>query len=192
MSTEQAVSAVEAINELAAHAQNVADLKDPRVRPGGPERFTAGCTILDCIPQGDVYIDIVAEMKFEDADQSVEVPRFDPETRKVIGHETYKRRELKDEMLNDPAAMNAYRQLALGNSVGQRHCLETHEGVKVFNPPVYNEQVLTGPALLVDREVRIVHPKHGPVSLIPGFLYELTYQREYDKELKEQQRRALD
>lgn len=82
-------------------------------------------------------------------------------------------------------------QLVPGNTVGSRHCLDTLNGVEMYVPKDWNEETLDGPFLILSREVNVLHPTHGTVTIPAGFSVQCYYQKEYDKIL-EQERRARD
>lgn len=152
------VGTQEPIEEIQQHLETV--------EPGQPATFTAACSVGDCIRQGDLYIIIVAS-----------VPK---------GYKKIKR----------PTDMD--RQLVPGKTEGARHCLDSFEGVKLFRPEEWSEESLDGPCLIVTEERKILHRKesadsqstigHGTVTLVPGFTYVCSYQREYDKELEKESR----
>lgn len=72
-------------------------------------------------------------------------------------------------------------QIAPGNTQGSRHCLDSVDGVKLY----LREQpdFFQGPILRMIVERTITHPEHGDVILPPG-LYEITYQRTLDREMR--------
>lgn len=82
-------------------------------------------------------------------------------------------------------------QLVPGNNIGSRHCLDSLEGVELYRPKVWNDEVLTGPAFVLHQERTICHPTHGDVTIPAGFTVVTGYQREYDKE-QQRERRARD
>jgi hypothetical protein len=82
-------------------------------------------------------------------------------------------------------------QLVPGNTVGSKHCLDTLDGVEMYVPNEWNEETLDGPFLMVNKEVNVLHPTHGTVTIPAGFNVQCYYQREYDREL-ERERRARD
>ncbi len=47
-----------AIEKIQRTTKRIANGKDPRVKPGQPERFTAAATVGDSIRQGDLYVTI--------------------------------------------------------------------------------------------------------------------------------------
>lgn len=87
-------------------------------------------------------------------------------------------------------AKNPAVQLVPGNTQGARHCLDSLHGVKVYYPANWPdvEETLVGPCLVLTQERTILHPTHGPVTVPAGFTVLLSYQREYDAELKRQRR----
>lgn len=84
-------------------------------------------------------------------------------------------------------------QLVPDNTVGAKHCLDSLDGVAVFDPPGYGPgyESLAGPVLVTEKEARISHPTHGPVTIPAGSVVECRYQANYDEQLK-RERRALD
>lgn len=48
-----------AVEEIAEHAVSIKEGRDPKVKPGTPERFTDAAAPGDTIRQGDLYITIV-------------------------------------------------------------------------------------------------------------------------------------
>jgi len=82
-------------------------------------------------------------------------------------------------------------RLVPGNTVGSKHCLDTLDGVEMYVPKEWNEETFDGPFLILSKEVNILHPTHGTVTIPAGFSVQCYYQREYDKIL-EQERRARD
>jgi hypothetical protein len=82
-------------------------------------------------------------------------------------------------------------QLVPGNTVGSKHCLDTLDGVEMYVPKKWNEETLDGPFLVIEKEVNVLHPTHGTVTIPAGFNVQCYYQREYDREL-ERERRARD
>lgn len=72
-------------------------------------------------------------------------------------------------------------QLAPGTTKGSRHCLDSAEGVQLFEVP--NATALQGPIIKNDAERTVTHPEHGDVVLPPG-VYSVRYQRAYAEELR--------
>lgn len=79
------------------------------------------------------------------------------------------------------------RQLAVGNTQGSRHCLDSLSGVKCYEWS--DATPFDGPILDISQERVIEHPEHGHLILPPG-VYGVTYQRDLDAE--ERERRVLD
>lgn len=71
-------------------------------------------------------------------------------------------------------------QLAPGNTQGSRHCLDSLEGVQVWEQ---KETPLDGPVIVSDREFTVTHPEHGDVTFQPG-IYAVVYQRAFAEELR--------
>ncbi len=65
-------------------------------------------------------------------------------------------------------------QVTVGTSKGQRHVLDSLEGITFYELP--NPTVLEGPILHVTQERVLTHPEHSHVVLTPG-VYQITYQR---------------
>lgn len=147
------------IEKLQRHANKIAKGKDPKVRPGQPERFTSAATVNDCIWQGDLAIVI-----------SEHVP---------AGY-------MQIHQLGDKD-----RQLVPGNTEGARHCLDSLDGVKIWRPQVWNEEVLEGPFMILSQELTITHPVHGAVTIPAGMTVQCHYQREWDR-IQQMERRARD
>lgn len=74
-------------------------------------------------------------------------------------------------------------QVAIGDTTGSRHCLDSLECVRMFRPP--NAGQLDGPIIQIDRERTITHPEHGDV-ILPAGIYRIHYQRDLDAEEREQ------
>lgn len=72
-------------------------------------------------------------------------------------------------------------QLAPGTTQGSRHCLDSLDGVTVYE--LTNPTVLEGPVLQTTKERTVTHPEHGDWILPPG-VYSITYQRAYAEELR--------
>lgn len=84
-------------------------------------------------------------------------------------------------------------QLVPGNTEGSRHCLDGLAGVEMYLPPnwpVCAETELLGPVLVLAEERTILHPKHGAVTCPAGSVVEITYQPDFDFQLKEARRNA--
>lgn len=81
-------------------------------------------------------------------------------------------------------------QLVPGQTQGAKHCLDSVEGVTMYFPKNWNEADLAGPIFVADREVEVLHPVHGNVTIPAGFMIECRYQREWDAELARERRNA--
>lgn len=79
------------------------------------------------------------------------------------------------------------RQLAEGSTQGSRHCIDSFDGVTMFEKK--DKTQFDGPILMLEQERTIEHPEHGNVTLPPG-CYGVTYQRDLDAE--ERERRVAD
>jgi hypothetical protein len=55
------VMAVTTIDKIQRSTKKIAEGKDPKVKPGNPERFTAAACVGDAIRQGDLYIVIAGQ-----------------------------------------------------------------------------------------------------------------------------------
>lgn len=76
-------------------------------------------------------------------------------------------------------------QLVPGNTTGSRHWLEDPSTCDVFYPAGFkmdNLEATEGPVLRVNREARVIHPTHGPVTIPAGLIVGLYYQTEWEKE----------
>lgn len=72
-------------------------------------------------------------------------------------------------------------QLAPGTTKGSRHCLDSLDGVTVYELADANE--LQGPIIELACERVVTHPEHGDWRLGAG-VYEITYQRAFAEELR--------
>ena len=79
------------------------------------------------------------------------------------------------------------RQLAPGTTQGSRHCLDSLEGVTIYE--LETQEMLDGPIIFLKEERAVEHPEHGDVVLPPG-VYQISYQRSLDSE--ERAQRVLD
>lgn len=73
-------------------------------------------------------------------------------------------------------------QLAEGSTQGSRHCLDSLDGVTVYE--LERRTAYDGPVLYLTTERTITHPEHGHMTLPPG-CYGVTYQRTVDSEQRE-------
>lgn len=90
-------------------------------------------------------------------------------------------------------AAKPFVQLVPGNTEGARHCLDGLTGVEMYLPPNWPacaETELLGPVLVLTEERTILHPKHGNVTCPAGSTVEITYQPDYDFQLKAARRNA--
>lgn len=149
-----------AITAIERHAKRIAAGK-AKVKPGQPFRFSEAAQTGDGVWQGDLGICLVAG-----------VP--------------------KGFVLVDKPT-EADKQLVPGNTQGSRHCLESLDGVLIYRPakwPQSAEEDYIGPCLVTERDTTILHPTHGPVTILAGSIVQCTYQREYDQELRRSRRSA--
>ena len=72
-------------------------------------------------------------------------------------------------------------QLAPGNSQGSRHCLDSLQGVRLFQ--LVDATPLDGPVILAEREFTVQHPEHGDITL-PAGVWGVVYQRAFADELR--------
>lgn len=86
---------------------------------------------------------------------------------------------------------NPSSQLVPGNTQGAKHCLDSLDGVELWLPKVWNEEVLEGPYMRLSKERTVLHPTHGPVTIPAGFSVQCHYQKEWDRE-QAKERRARD
>lgn len=82
-------------------------------------------------------------------------------------------------------------QLVPGNNIGAKHCLDSLDGVELYVPKNWNEESLKGPFFKTTKDVKVLHPVHGSVTIPAGFNVECGYQREWDK-IQAAERRARD
>lgn len=71
-------------------------------------------------------------------------------------------------------------QLAPGTTQGSRHCLESLDGLKLFQ--LSDANPLEGPVIDAPNGMRVNHPEHGDCTFGPG-VYGVIYQRQLSKEL---------
>lgn len=76
---------------------------------------------------------------------------------------------------------NPSSQLATGNTQGSRHCLESLDGLTLYQLPKAGP--LDGPIVDAPNGMRVNHPEHGDVTFRPG-VYGVVYQRQYAEELR--------
>lgn len=79
-------------------------------------------------------------------------------------------------------------QLVPGNTQGSKHCLDSLQGVVMHLPKEWNEESLDGPYLTLSEDRTVLHPTHGSVLVLAGQMIHCTYQREWDKIQKAEQR----
>jgi len=82
-------------------------------------------------------------------------------------------------------------QLVPGNTEGAKHCLDSLEGVTKWYPPNWSSESLEGPMLVLTKDRVVLHPTHGPVTLLAETTIACHYQREFDA-IEMRERRALD
>lgn len=88
---------------------------------------------------------------------------------------------LKSRLHQDAKRIKPVLQLAPGTTKGSRHCLDSLEGVEMFE--IADADALQGPYIKLNCERVIEHPEHGNWRLPVG-IYEITYQRAFAKELR--------
>ena len=156
-----------------------------KVRPGQRLDFSRASTPGDCLPQGDLYVLVLATFEPEELANGI------PEAAKQLIYPEYK--QVTDFNAPRPdGTPDNYRKLAVDDTEGAKHILNNLEGVKMWRPGDWpNSESLEGPILLLGKDNQIDHPKHGTVGIPAGFLIEIGYQRTYDFVLK-QERRAAD
>lgn len=91
--------------------------------------------------------------------------------------------------VKNPAGAN--RQLVPGNTVGAKHCLDSLNGVTLYQPAEWPNVTELGPCLSLSEERTVLHPTHGPVTIPAGFSVLCSYQKEWDA-LQRQARRNAD
>jgi len=149
------------IEEIVNYASSIAGGCES-VKPGSPVRFTDASTLNDRIWQGDLGITIKSSIP--------------------SGYDQISIADFKNSNGN---------QLVHGSNKGSKHCIDSFDGVKMFVPKNWNEESLLGPFMILEKERTITHPTHGDVTIPKNFCIQITYQREYDNEQK-QERRARD
>jgi hypothetical protein len=85
----------------------------------------------------------------------------------------------------------ADKQLVPGSTEGAKHCLDSLAGVRLFRPREWNEESLQGPAFVLTKLRKILHPTHGDILIPAGLTVACRYQREWSKE-EQMERRARD
>lgn len=158
---------VETINEYARAIRNG---EHDTIRPGMPQRFSEAASVGDAIVQGDLVIEIVAT-----PGENAAIPD---------GYQIEK-----------AAASDASIQLVPGNTSGAKHCLALAElkNSKMWRHKEFvkhAEETMCGPMLKAVKEFSILHPVHGKVTVPKGFTVLVSYQREYEVELKKARRNA--
>lgn len=154
------------IDRMMARTKQIAEGKDPKVKPGQTERFTEACGPGDAIRQGDLYL-VIRDMK-------AAIPS------------DYQKVEIK------PAEAERLKQLVPGNTQGAKHCLDSLKGVTMYRPNRWDDETLQGPILVLAEQREVLHPVHGSVILLAGSKVQCLYQREHAKELARQERRNRD
>lgn len=150
-----------AIATIEKHAQQIA-AGQAKVKPGQPFRFSEAAQSGDGVWQGDLGICLIDK-----------VPAG---------------------MVRVEKPSEQDKQLVPGNTQGSQHCLESLDGVTIYRPqawPASAETDYIGPCLVAHTDVTILHPKHGPVTILAGSIVQCYYQREYDAEQR-LVRRSLD
>jgi hypothetical protein len=84
-----------------------------------------------------------------------------------------------------------HKQLVPGNTEGAKHCLSSIDGVSLHYPPNWGPASINGPAFVSTKDLSVVHPVHGDVTVPAGTVIECLYQREWDAE-QARERRAAD
>lgn len=83
-------------------------------------------------------------------------------------------------------------QLVPGTTQGARHCLSDLRAVVLHRRSDWGQgESLLGPCFTTKREVQVLHPVHGDVTIPAGFTVLCGYQREFDQEQR-RERRNLD
>lgn len=150
-----------AIAEIRKEVEQIKKGLNDRVRPGQPIRFSEAAAPGDAIRQGDLYIVVVDSVPQKSGYSKVE----------KLGEE--------------------HRQLVPGNTQGAKHALDSLQGVEMWRPDTWNEDILDGPYIRCLQERTITHPTHGAVTIPKGFTVKFRYQKEWDRE-QEKERRARD
>ncbi len=81
-------------------------------------------------------------------------------------------------------------QLVHGSDIGSMHCLDSMDGVEAYVPEGWSAESLAGPFLILSKERKGLHPKHGDVTFIADSCIMVTYQR--NQGLEERLMRAKD
>jgi hypothetical protein len=76
------------------------------------------------------------------------------------------------------------------DTIGNRHILESAEGVRMWRPATYDPESRRGPVLAFSLRTEADHPTHGVVSCAPGTVINIRYPREYNIAMKEIRRAA--
>lgn len=149
-----------AIERITTRAASIASGSDPRVQPGRPERLSEAASVGDTVAQGDLYLMVVDRM---------------PD-----GYKQVKRPKKADA------------QLVPGATQGARHCLSDVRAVSLYRPKGWgrDDASLLGPCFVVAREVTVLHPTHGDVTIPAGFTILCGYQPEFDAEQRRERRNA--
>ena len=77
----------------------------------------------------------------------------------------------------DAIRAQPYAQLAPGESLGSRHCLDSLAGVQMFH--LLTPGPLDGPVLVLSQARTVTHPEHGHITFPAGACMQVTYQRLY-------------
>ena len=128
-------------------------------------RLSEAANLGDVARQGDLYFEVTEIV-------AGKVRVFDRDgTGKITGS-----RLLKIKLVKNPSL-----QLAPGTTQGSRHCLDSLNGVKVYQ--LKTPTPLDGPVLDLAEERSIPHPDHGH-WILPPRAYNVTYQRHFAGELR--------
>ena len=74
-------------------------------------------------------------------------------------------------------------QVAPGYTKGSRHILNSLDGVTMYS---VNGTELDGPIIELKKECTLTHPEHGDVILPSNRIFFITFERQYDEEIRRQ------
>jgi hypothetical protein len=153
---------IEVIEKIEQYAKKIANNEHESIRPGMPVTIPDSWMINEGVAQGDLIIGIIDEV---------------PSNYSLVKSPT-----------------NLDKQLVPGNTEGAKHCLDSLDGLKLYHPnnwPQSAEETLNGPIIITERNVKVVHPKHGPVTIPSGRTILFQYDKEWDL-IQKKERRNLD
>lgn len=131
--------------------------KAEEIKNDKPQYFPVAASPGDTVRQGDLYICFEGD--------SLKDKLFTADVKKL------KKVEKPQKKLVD------------GNTQGSQHCLESLQGVTVYDR--VDKVATDGPILVLEEPRWVTHPEHGHWQLPPG-VYSITYQRAFADELRRQ------